>query len=402
MNDSKILRGASVAAVGCVLACAAAAQPAPEDPPRDVVFFAAGAAGVTPFGGAVDVIGGEGAVLGGVVKDKPYTADSVTESTQTLADGNRITHRNESRVFRDSQGRTRREQTLSGLGMWQTGAEPVTIVTINDPVADASYILDPRARTARKVQQLRVALDAGATWTKAVPAAGAAGVGVPAPADGPGTATVGRRVLAENGVIVSDVIVGTPPDASGEPPAPFELPLPPPPPSIVTRGAVAGVIGSGPGAPAFATAPITVSAFGFPGAQRATEDLGDQVLEGVLAHGTRETQTIPAGAIGNERPIAIVAEQWYSKDIEAVVLRRNSDPRFGETTYRLVNLVRSEPAPDLFTVPPGYELETPQGPLFDVRSFAPGERAELAPPPGVTRGENRVFFVQPGAPAPAK
>jgi len=141
-----------------------------------------------------------------------------------------------------------------------------------------------------------------------------------------------------------------------------------------------------------------------------SEDLGEQVLEGVLTHGTRETQTIPAGAIGNERAIDIVAEQWYSNEIEAVVLRRNVDPRFGETTYRLANLVRSEPAPDLFAVPQGYELQSEPAfapPHVELRSFEPGveQGANLGPPPVGPPGgrvERRVFLVQPDPAAAPK
>jgi hypothetical protein len=112
-------------------------------------------------------------------------------------------------------------------------------------------------------------------------------------------------------------------------------------------------------------------------AKSATEDLGEQVLEGMLARGTRQTQTIPAGAMGNERPIEVVAEQWYSADIEAVVSRRNYDPRFGETTYRLVNVVRGEPPPDLFTVPQNYELQTERAPQVRLHNYTqnPGEPA---------------------------
>ena len=95
----------------------------------------------------------------------------------------------------------------------------------------------------------------------------------------------------------------------------------------------------------------------FPSAEAATEDLGEQVLEGVLARGTRQTHTIAAGAIGNELPIEIVNEQWYSPDLEAIVLRRSVDPRFGETTYRLINVDRSEPSPELFVVPQDYEMQ---------------------------------------------
>ena len=59
----------------------------------------------------------------------------------------------------------------------------------------------------------------------------------------------------------------------------------------------------------------------------------------------------PAGAIGNQAPIEMVTEQWFSPELGTVVLSRRSDPRFGETTYRLQNIVRAEPAADLFQVP---------------------------------------------------
>jgi hypothetical protein len=87
------------------------------------------------------------------------------------------------------------------------------------------------------------------------------------------------------------------------------------------------------------------------------------------------TDTIPAGTIGNERPIEIVTERWYSKDIDAMVLQRFSDPRFGETTYRLVNVARGEPSPDLFQVPQSYTLEASNMPRAGVR-VVPGAAGE--------------------------
>jgi len=395
MINPKLLLAASALALSAALPRASSAQPGTEAPPQDAVFFVASGSAVMPFGGQVDVIGREGSVIGGVVKGKPYTADSVTESTQVLADGNRIVNRNEARMYRDSQGRTRLEQTLNGLGVWQTANEPLTIIKINDPVADTSYIIDPVRRTARKLQPFRLALDGNATWTQAVPA--------PLPKQ-VGTAPIaGRQVVVEQGVVTSDVIVGS----SSVAPAPFELPLPPPGGGVAIRGAATGF--GEPGVKLdvrrFDAGPVT-AALGLAGGQMATEDLGEQVLEGVLARGTRQTQTIPAGTIGNERAIAIVAEQWYSQEIEAVVLRRNTDPRFGETSYRLANLVRAEPAPDLFAVPQGYELQTePAFPAshVEMRALSPGEAAAGNEPPAGARAQRRVFLVQPEtATAPAK
>ena len=92
-------------------------------------------------------------------------------------------------------------------------------------------------------------------------------------------------------------------------------------------------------------------------AKAVTESLGTKLVEGgVTAQGTRTTTTIPAGAIGNVLPIDIVSERWFSPELQMPVLIRRSDPRSGETIYRLTNIVRAEPPDALFTVPAGYEI----------------------------------------------
>ena len=88
-----------------------------------------------------------------------------------------------------------------------------------------------------------------------------------------------------------------------------------------------------------------------------TEQLGTRDVEGVKVEGTRTTITIPTGAIGNVAPIEIVSERWYSPELRTVISSRRSDPRFGETTYRLENIVRAEPSPELFQVPSDYTVE---------------------------------------------
>jgi hypothetical protein len=77
----------------------------------------------------------------------------------------------------------------------------------------------------------------------------------------------------------------------------------------------------------------------------------------VRVEGTRSTVTIAAGAIGNQAPIEIVSERWYSPELKTVILSRRVDPRFGETTYRLENIVRVEPPADLFQVPADYKVD---------------------------------------------
>jgi hypothetical protein len=75
-----------------------------------------------------------------LMRGAPYSADVISESTQVLSDGNRIVHRSTSRVYRDSEGRTRREEDRA------TGS---AAISISDPVAGSSWILDADTRSAR-------------------------------------------------------------------------------------------------------------------------------------------------------------------------------------------------------------------------------------------------------------
>jgi hypothetical protein len=87
------------------------------------------------------------------------------------------------------------------------------------------------------------------------------------------------------------------------------------------------------------------------------ETLGPEVIDGLKTEHTRITRTIPAGQIGNDKPIQMVVERWYSPDLQMVVKSTRTDPRFGTTTYALSDLQRTEPAAALFTVPSGYTVQ---------------------------------------------
>jgi hypothetical protein len=89
-----------------------------------------------------------------------------------------------------------------------------------------------------------------------------------------------------------------------------------------------------------------------------SESLGTRNFDGVDAEGTRTVSIIPAGTIGNERPIEIVYEKWYSKELQLIVYSRHSDPRLGEQTYRLENISRGEPDRALFVPPGDYKVIT--------------------------------------------
>ena len=91
------------------------------------------------------------------------------------------------------------------------------------------------------------------------------------------------------------------------------------------------------------------------------EELGQRNIEGVICDGVKETFTIAAGQMGNERPIEIVTERWSSKELGMDILRKHTDPRNGETTYRVSNLVRSEQPRNLFELPADVKVEEING-----------------------------------------
>lgn len=93
-----------------------------------------------------------------------------------------------------------------------------------------------------------------------------------------------------------------------------------------------------------------------------TTDLGTQTINGIAAQGTRTTHTIPAGKIGNLKPIVIVSERWYSTDLQTNVMTKRTDPRTGETTVtQLTNIQRAEPDASLFQVPADYTITQGKG-----------------------------------------
>jgi len=303
-----------------------AQQPAPEGVVirQERVFQGPDGGPPPPLGNNVLFVSTEN--FGGkVVKGAPYSADAVTESIQTLPDGNRIVNKNTSRQFRDSDGRTRREETLKALSGVGTSEEPLQTIFINDPVAGVTYALDSHTHIALKSVPFRLELNKPGTWTT-----GEAGQKF--------EFRVGPESAGTSGVIVT--APAPPPGAQGG--------LPPNEQRQVTLRATEGVamnyiykrVGSE--------------------ANAVKENLGKQNIEGVEAEGTRTTITIAAGEIGNERPIEIVSERWYSPELQLVVMTRHSDPRSGETTYKLTNINRAEPAKSLFEVPAGFSVKEMQ------------------------------------------
>ncbi|HQR37726.1 MAG TPA: hypothetical protein PLF26_04935 [Blastocatellia bacterium] len=262
---------------------------------------------------------------GKTVKGAPYSAESVTESVQTLADGNRITSSTHSVVYRDSEGRTRREQTVGGIGPWAASGSADKIVIINDPVAGVHFIMNPDDKTATSMPTPRMIYSRETKGDKDVVVVTASSGSTVSTVDVKGPRVESRKV-----------VVG--PDGDAEV---FELPAPPP---------------GAPGAPAIG--PMQTMRLEVADSKDAKkESLGKRNIEGVECEGTRSTITIAAGEIGNERAIEVVTEQWYSPELQTVVMRKHTDPRFGETTFRLTNVKREEPDKSLFEVPADFKVD---------------------------------------------
>jgi hypothetical protein len=233
------------------------------------------------------------------VQGAPYSATITNESVQTLVDGNRIVQTSTGTTARDSQGRTRQDTVLPAIGNLSAANAP-HLVFIHDPVAQVSYVLNLTEKTAQKLPM--------------PPPAAAAGENAAA-----GPVTANAFFIQAGGVARI---------ADG----------PMPPPMTIQRT----VIGSDQD-------------------QGALEDLGSQTMEGVVVNGKRTTRTIPAGQIGNDKPITTVNEVWTSADLKTIVLSKRSDPRMGEQTFQLTNIVRAEPDPSLFTIPSDFRItEGPQ------------------------------------------
>ena len=290
------------------IACAGAAHAQADEPKRDVVFQTAGQFDDAlppppPVGGnaTFKFIAREAMIPGKVVKGAPYSATAVTETVQTLADGNKITSTISSFLARDSEGRTRREQSLPSIGPLASEGPAPKLININDPVSGNTYMLDDQAKTASKLRNVGpVGADGGNVHYQRV-----------------------VRVQGESAAV-----------AAG------------PGPVFIMRNVGAAGMNTE------------------PGSESKQEKLGQSSIEGIMADGVRTTSVVPAGAMGNERPITVTDERWYSPELQTTVLSKHSDPRMGETTFRLTNISRSEPAASLFQVPPDYQtVDGTKGPV---------------------------------------
>ncbi|MFN0120624.1 MAG: hypothetical protein ACKV2V_08990 [Blastocatellia bacterium] len=286
-----------------------------------------------------------------VVKGAPYSGEIVNETIQTLADGNRIVRKTSSPVYRDGEGRTRREHSFAAVGPWASQGEAPKTIFINDPVGGVNFTLNPRDKSATKIQmpnlkaftaspmleksnlskEQREKIEKLMEEHKKAAAEGKGGEshGVFVVADGNAVKTT---TMKEGGVVVMERREGIEPGkkVSGN--------------VVFSGGATGGVH-------------VFAAEGGDWMKNVKKESLGTQVIEGISCEGTKITHTIPAGQIGNERAIDVVSETWYSPELKTDVLRKTSDPRTGEVIYRLTSVNRIEPDKALFEIPADYTVK---------------------------------------------
>jgi hypothetical protein len=282
----------------------------------NAIFFASGGGAGSGLATAVAGVPGPqtfafvaGELSGNTVTGEPYSAQTSTQTTQTLADGNQIMNNTTATVYRDAYGRERREQSLPNIGNLAAQDAPAQMIFISDPVAGVNYSLNSSDHVAIKlpVPQNMTSVSSGKMITMQ---------------------STMQRIQRM--------------DVAGGPGAPI----------------------SGPG-PVFISRTTTSAAAPNP---PAVEQLGTQLVQGVSAEGTRTTFTIPAGQIGNTQPIQIVDEVWRSPDLQVIVQSTHSDPRMGTTAYTLTNVSRADPSPTLFQVPADYTIKDAPG--MNTQKFA--------------------------------
>ena len=274
-------------------------------------------------------------------KNAPFSAEEVNESVQTLADGNRIVRSTTGRFYRNSEGRVRRESPGSVNGVMGSLYTTGQGVSILNPTVNQKYLLDTELKTARVVEMGQLASKAAQEAELLKSTAKAHADQASKELSHADREKIERLQTELKGVRA----ILTPPNA----------PIAPLPVTGVNAGG--GFV-------------YTI------GGQHTkyetrTEELGTRDFEGVSAEGTRKTTIIPAGAIGNERPIEVVYERWYSKELGLVVYSKNTDPRFGEQTYKLINVVRAEPDPSLFSLPTGYKVTNSPTAVYRDQPSAP-------------------------------
>lgn len=305
---------------------------------------------------ALSGISGSGLSItsGKFIKNAPYSAEVISEKIQNLPDGNQIVKRTTSLAFRDSAGRTRQEA--------RNEKSEVRSIHINDAVEHVRYVLSPAQKTAskigfdrdlsKKIEELRTqSLASGKSVTTSADGktitvqALKPGVSVaPGPSGSP-SETIIRQIDGGKEMNATVVIKKFGNEAGASATNSSHV--------TINGNAITSHLGEAMRGPGFA--------FNFEdsnySAKATTRELGAKSFDGVAATGKLISYTIPAGEVGNKNPITVSTETWYAPDLQVTVYSKKSDPRSGETIYRLANVKRTEQPLALFAVPSDYTVK---------------------------------------------
>ena len=299
------------------------------------------------------------------VKGAPYSAEVISEKVQLLPDGNQISHRTTSLAYRDSAGRTRQEA--------RDDKGEVRTIQINDAVEDTRFVLSPSKKSATKIALDKdIAKRVEEIREKARAAAKVDGKAMIIERGNPGETIVvkrmdGPRTDGKNEIreetTVNVVRIGGDTDVA------------------INKEGKKYTYKLGMGGDHLGPAMAELARLGTLGplgtfghsfqdarwAARATKtELGSRDFEGLRADGKRTSYTIPAGEVGNKNPITVTSESWYSPDLKVTIYSKQSDPRTGDSIYRLANVKRTEQPLSMFRVPEDYAIRSTRsitGPL---------------------------------------
>lgn len=265
-----------------------------------IVVFASVAYGqmLTPQSGRPPVPAVFGGAAGGLgapnIPNEPFSADSAMQSTHPAPNGEPVHNLSQGRLYRDSQGRTRREtDILSGSGT--VGGHNVVIT---DPIQHVMIVFNANDKVARVFH-----------WQPPVP-------GVHAPTGAASATSPPQQPwTGQNNNVPTATI------------------QPRPAGSLAFAGGAASSLSV------------------------KTDVLGQKEMQGLMVNGTRITRTTASGAAGNSQPIVSTTETWTSPELQVTVLTEINDPRGGLTVMKLTNIQRAEPDAALFQVPPDYTVQ---------------------------------------------
>ncbi len=134
--------------------------------PRTRVTSDVGIAPVLP--GMFEPLTTGGLLDGLFVRNQPYSATFESETVRRAPDGTSNTSQTVTRVWRDANGRTRREQIFYPTGAIPSATDAAQSVVIFDPAAGWGYALNQANRTAQR-HRLPATLPLGTLFDNQVP-----------------------------------------------------------------------------------------------------------------------------------------------------------------------------------------------------------------------------------------